>query len=115
MHCTDNDIILPTVALAIIFILIASYLRHRRQKQAAAAVITNGPIMAYAPQGQGWQGQSMGATIPSTYDPNAPPQGYPFNGYGQNVGPVAGGPVSGRGYQNKIIAPPEGAPTKESV
>ena len=70
--------------------MIAGWLKHRRQKQATAAAVANGPIMSYAPQGP-----TMGAAIPSTYDPNAPPQPYPFNGYGQNVGgPIAGGPVS---------------------
>jgi hypothetical protein len=60
-----------------------------------AAKFDSAPSMSYyAPQGpvgQGnWQGQSMGATIPATYDPNAPPQSYRFNGYGQDMG----GPVS---------------------
>lgn len=76
------------MGLGIAFIAIAAFVRHRRNRLDAAAAASN-PIMAYAP------GQ-VNAGMPSHYDPNAPPpQSYPFNSYGQNVGEAYnGGPVS---------------------
>lgn len=81
----------PAVGIGIVLIIVAGLLKRRRQKQIAAAAIANGPIMSYAPQGPNM--------MPSTYDPSAPPQSYPFNSYGQNVG----GPVSGLGYRKDKI------------
>jgi hypothetical protein len=77
-----TGIMIPVVGIGIVLLIVAALLKRRRQRQVAAAAAANGPIMSYAPQGP--------SMMPSTYDPNAPPQPYPFNSYGQNVG----GPVS---------------------
>jgi len=79
------------LGLSVIFLTIGLCIRARRRRtnrQAASAAFANMPAMSY---GQGWQGQqggqSAGATIPATYNPNAPPQGGQFNGYWQNANP----------------------------
>jgi len=95
---------LSFVGIGIVLIIVAGLLKRRRQRQAAAAAVANQPIMAYAPQGP--------SMMPSTYDPNAPPQPYPFNSYGQNVGGPMNPPMQ---YAPPTYAPPEGAPGKESV
>jgi len=87
---------LVIIVLAIIFIVLYSFLRMRRRRMAAKfASAPSATYYASQAQGQGqgyWQGQSMGATIPATYDPNAPPQ-QPYRpggpngyGYGQDMG-----------------------------
>lgn len=86
--------------------------RRRRTNKAASAAFANMPGMPY---GQGWQGQqggqSVGATIPATYNPNAPSQGAQFNGYWQNANVPQ--------YPAPTYAPPMGVPPpleeKESV
>jgi len=92
------------IGIGIVLIIVAGLLKRRRQKQIAAAAIANGPIMSYAPQGPNM--------MPSTYDPSAPPQSYPFNSYGQNVGGPMNLPIQ---YAPPTYAPPGGAPGKEIV
>jgi len=123
-RCHDEDglsqnvrlvIGLVLIGLALIFVVIYGVLKRRRQRMAAK--FASAPSMSYyAPQGpvgQGnWQGQSMGATIPATYDPNAPPQSYRFNGYGQDMGGPMNAPPQ---YPAATYAPPYGEKEKEFV
>lgn len=85
------------VVLVLLFVGIGSYVKRSKAKKAEALAASQ-PAMEYNPQG---------ATMPSSYDPNAPAypsypaqaaQPYPFNGYGQNGygqnGYNGGAPVS---------------------
>jgi len=69
-----------TITVAVIMILVIAAVMHRRRQKAAAAVEA-ASMMSYRP--------SLGATIPSNYDPNAPQyptQSYMFSGFGRTLG-----------------------------
>jgi hypothetical protein len=69
-----------SITVTVIIILVIAAVMHRRRQKAADAMEAI-PTMRYGP--------SLGATIPSNYDPNPPQyptQSYPFSGFGRTLG-----------------------------